>query len=212
MIARGFKPVGWVAAIGAAALGCYMLSLQVAAERAELARLENRIVRTRQAIRSLQTELGTRGRLQQLEQWNAEVLALSAPVAGQFLESNVSLARFDVRQPSFSDQAAEVRVASAEPAPAPAPVRAPVRLASAPTPVVEAPIAEVAGRPLVRRASLTVAPSAAPVATQAAAPAASPPAARPRGAATRPAGLLDESTLRDLSAESRTERAGGTRN
>ena len=48
-------------------------------------------------IRSLQTELGTRGRLQQLEQWNAEVLALSAPVAGQFLEANVSLARFDIR-------------------------------------------------------------------------------------------------------------------
>ena len=38
MIARGFKPVAWVAAIGTAALACYMLSLQVAAERAELVR------------------------------------------------------------------------------------------------------------------------------------------------------------------------------
>ena len=82
MIARGFKPVAWVAAVGTAALACYMLSLQVAAERAELAGIERRIVATHRAIRSLQTELGTRGRLQQLEQWNAEVLALSAPASG----------------------------------------------------------------------------------------------------------------------------------
>ena len=63
MIARGFKPVVWVAAVGTAALGCYMLSLQVAAERAELARLERQIISTQQQIRSLQTELGTRGRV-----------------------------------------------------------------------------------------------------------------------------------------------------
>ena len=37
MMARGFKPVGWVAGVAAAALGCYMLSLNVASERAELA-------------------------------------------------------------------------------------------------------------------------------------------------------------------------------
>ena len=66
MIARGFKPVVWVAAVGTAALGCYMLSLRVAAERAELAGLEREIVSTQQQIRSLQTELGTRGRVQQL--------------------------------------------------------------------------------------------------------------------------------------------------
>ena len=83
MIARSFRSVGWVAGIGAAALGCYMLSLQVAAERADLARVEGRILQTRQAIRNLQTELGTRGRMSQLESWNAEVLALSAPVAAQ---------------------------------------------------------------------------------------------------------------------------------
>src|SRR5688500_809672 len=114
MIARGFKPVAWVAAIGTAALCCYMLSLQVASERAELAALERRILNTRQDIRALQTELGTRGRLSQLEQWNAEVLALSAPVAGQFLESNISLARFDVRERTIADQA-EVRMAAATP-------------------------------------------------------------------------------------------------
>jgi hypothetical protein len=178
-----------------------MLSLQVAAERADLAGLERQIVETRQDIRSLQTELGTRGRLQQLEHWNAEVLALSAPVAGQFLESNLSLARFDVQQRSF-DQA-EVRLASTEPVPAsPARVvQAPVRLAAAP--VHLAPTAPAVGsptQPLVRRASLTTLPS----------PASSAPAARPVVQARST--LLDESTLSDLRAESRTERGGGTRN
>lgn len=206
MIARGFRPVGWVAAIGAAALGCYMLSLQVAAERAELASLEHRIVRTRQSIRSLQTELGTRGRLQQLEQWNADLLALSAPVAGQFLDSNVSLARFDVRQPSFSDQTANVRVASAETAPAsPAPAEAKVRLAAAPAPVA-AP-GESSVQPLVRRASLTIAPTVTPAAATAA-----PPSRTPARPAARSGGLLDEATLSDLSAAARSERGGGTRN
>jgi len=153
MIARGFKPVAWVAAIGTAALACYMLSLQVAAERAELAAIEGRIVQTRQSIRSLQTELGTRGRLQQLEQWNADVLALSAPVANQFLESNVSLARFDTRQRRFGDQA-EVRIAAAEAAPVqPAQAQPNVRLVSA-----EARPSTVAAqppRPLVRNAALS---------------------------------------------------------
>ena len=117
MIARGFRPVAWVGAIALAALCCYMLSLKVAAERAELAALEGRILRARQDIRTLQTELGTRGRLQQLEQWNADVLALSAPVAGQFVASNVSLARFDVRAPVLQPDH-QVQLASAQPAPA----------------------------------------------------------------------------------------------
>jgi hypothetical protein len=200
MIVRGFKPVAWVAAVGAAALCCYMLSLQVAAERAELASLEQRIVEARQDIRSLQTELGTRGRLQQLEHWNAEVLALSAPVAEQFLESNLSLARFDVQQRDSVE--AEVRLAAAEPAieaQAPA-VQAPVRLASADVrPAAPAPAPQPV-QPLVRRASL------------AALPAAAEPAPPRRPAVEARSSLLDASTLSELSAESRSEKAGGTRN
>ena len=201
MIVRGFKPVAWVAAVGTAALCCYMLSLQVAAERAELASVERRILDARQDIRSLQTELGTRGRLQQLEHWNAEVLALSAPVAEQFLESNLSLARFDVQQPGFAE--AEVRLAAAEPAPqAPAPaIQAPVRLAAAAAePAPAAPPADPPAQPLVRRASLAALPS----------PPRSAPAPRP--AVEARSSLLDASTLSELTAESRTERAGGTRN
>ena len=192
MIARGFKPVAWVAAVGTAALGCYMLSLQVAAERAELAALESRIVQTRQDIRALQTELGTRGRLSQLEHWNAEVLALSAPVAGQFLESNLSLARFDVRQPAPAVES-EVRMAAAPAAPAaPAPA-APVRMASAEAPApAPAPAA-----PVVRRASLETA--AAPRAE-----AAPPPVVQASSTS-----LLDDGTLSALRDASRSERQGG---
>ena len=205
MIARGFKPVAWVAAVGTAALACYMLSLQVAAERAELAGLERRIVTTQQSIRSLQTELGTRGRLQQLEQWNAEILALSAPAAGQFLESTVSLARFDAGPPATPVEA-PVRMASAEAAPAPAPTaaRPTVRLASATAAAVPAAAASSpapAERPVVRRASLVVA----------AAPSAIPPAAR-AAETRRPALLLDDGTLRDLRSQARSEQGGGTRN
>ncbi len=237
MIARGFKPVGWVFAVGSAALSCYMLSLQVAAERAELTNLEGRIVATQQQIRSLQTELGTRGRVQQLEQWNDEVLALSAPVASQFVDGNATLARFDIRQPALADPA-EVRMASAALPPAPAPA------ARAATPAPQRAVADLRAvappaalqQPLVRRASLTVTADAAPVRAQppaarpraeaAPAPAATRPRAepprtrtasaearpRPAPARARPSSLLDDSTLRDLGTAARAERGGGTRN
>ena len=202
MIARGFKPVAWVAAVGSAALCCYMLSLQVASERAELASLERRIVDTQKDIRALQTELGTRGRLSQLEQWNAEVLALSAPVAGQYLESTLSLARFDAPARDFADQ--PVRLASAETAPAaapPVPASPQVRRAAAPAPAPAEP------QPLVRRASLQTAAAPEPRVT---APA-QQPARRPRPEA-QARSLLDEGTLRELGAESRSERDGGAGN
>ena len=67
MIVRGFKSVLWVGAVGGAALSCYMVSLRVATERADLARVEHQIVDTKRDIRTLETELDTRGRLTQLE-------------------------------------------------------------------------------------------------------------------------------------------------
>jgi len=207
MSARSFKSVGWVAGVGAAALGCYMLSLQVAAERAELASVERRIVAAQQEIRGLQTELGTRGRLQQLEQWNADVLALSAPASGQFVENDVVLARLEQRPTTELRGGASVRMASAEVAPAPAAPSAPVEARpQVRTAVAEAP-AEPA-RPLVRRASLatTATPAPAPVAARTAAttrPAS--PAAAKAPAPTRSASLLDERTTRAIGEAARSE-------
>src|SRR3546814_5911488 len=90
-----------------------MLSLNVAAARAELAGIERRIIAAKQDIRTLHTELGTRGRLAQLDHWNAEVLALSAPGSAQFLDSALTLARFDKPQPTIEERA-KVHFASLE--------------------------------------------------------------------------------------------------
>jgi hypothetical protein len=165
MIARGFKPVVWVAAVGAAALGCYMLSLRVASERADLARLQSRIVATQQQIRALQTEVGTRGRLAQLEQWNDQVLALAPPASGQFVQG-AQLARFETHDASPLDAQAVVQTASADAAPVPLPPpAAPATLA--PQHAIAAAPAIAAPAPLrqatVQRTSLTMAPQPAPV-------------------------------------------------
>ena len=113
--ARSFRSVFMVASCAGAALGCYLVSLRVASERAALEEVETRIVLAQRDIRLLQTEIGTRGRLAQLERWNVKVLALSAPSADQFLEGGFQLARLG------------------RPEPTPA-VDAPVVLASAPAP------------------------------------------------------------------------------
>ena len=92
MSAQGFKSVFMVGAIASAALGCYLVSLRVASERAALENVENKIVLAQRDIRLLNTEIGTRGRLAQLERWNIKVIRLSAPSADQFVESSFQLA------------------------------------------------------------------------------------------------------------------------
>jgi len=92
MSAHGFKSVFMVGAIASAALGCYLVSLRVASERAALEAVENKIVLAQRDIRLLNTEIGTRGRLAQLERWNVKVIRLSAPTADQFVENSFQLA------------------------------------------------------------------------------------------------------------------------
>lgn len=93
MSVRSFRPVIAVASVAAAALSCYLVSLRVASERAALEDVETSIVLAQRDIRTLQTEIGTRGRLEQLERWNVRVLALSAPKAEQFVDGGYQLAR-----------------------------------------------------------------------------------------------------------------------
>jgi hypothetical protein len=93
MSAHSFRSVFMVASCAGAALGCYLVSLRVASERAALEEVETRIVLAQRDIRLLQTEIGTRGRLAQLERWNVKVMALSAPTADQFLKGGFELAR-----------------------------------------------------------------------------------------------------------------------
>ena len=117
MSARSFGSLFMVASCAGAALGCYLVSLRVASERAALEGVEAKIVATQGDLRLLQTEIGTRGRLSQLERWNAGAFALSAPAATQFVQNGFELAKLaqPEREPDFH---APVVLASA-PAPAP---------------------------------------------------------------------------------------------
>ncbi|HEX8224605.1 MAG TPA: hypothetical protein VF605_12380 [Allosphingosinicella sp.] len=163
MIARGFKSVIWVATVGSAALGCYMVSLRVATERNELLKVERQIIEARSDIRTLQTELGTRGRMTQLEQWNAEVLALAAPSSQQFLKDEFTLARLYREDPTVAERSAEVRLASAE-----APAAKPAEAAKPQAPAVVRAVADrpAAAAPLIHRASFTPAEPAKPAAVK----------------------------------------------
>jgi hypothetical protein len=91
MIAQRFRPVGWVAGVALAATALYLVSLQVATERGRLEEIDRKIAATKREIRQLQTEMGTRASLRQLERWNGEVLALSAPQAEQYLSGEAAL-------------------------------------------------------------------------------------------------------------------------
>lgn len=92
MIAQRFRALGWVMGIASAATGLYLISLQVAAERAKLEDIDRRIAAAHRDMRQLQTELGTRASQRQLEKWNNEDLALAAPRAGQYLQNASQLA------------------------------------------------------------------------------------------------------------------------
>jgi len=122
MSGRSFGSLAMVATCAGAALGCYLVSLRVASERAAVEQVETRIVLAQRDLRLLQTEIGTRGRLSQLERWNAGAFALSAPSADQFLRGSFELAR--LTQPEHKvDLQAPVVLATA---PAPERPKAPL--------------------------------------------------------------------------------------
>ena len=95
MIAQRFRPVVWVVGCSFAATALYTVSLGVASERTRLEELDQSIAMTRRDIRQLQTEMGTRASLRQLERWNGEVLALAAPSAAQFRATETALRTID---------------------------------------------------------------------------------------------------------------------
>ncbi|AHE51907.1 hypothetical protein [Sphingomonas sanxanigenens] len=140
MIARRLRPLGWALAIGTAAVSFYLVSLRVASERGALEKVEREITGTQHDIRQLQTELKTRASMRQLERWNGDVLALSAPSAAQYLEV-AQLARVDALpdgDPAQLNIPQTVRLASYEPAlAAPAVV---ATSAAAPKPVAPPPV------------------------------------------------------------------------
>lgn len=133
MSGRGFHSVFMVGACASAALGCYLVSLRVASERASLEGVETKIVLAQRDIRLLETEIGTRGRLAQLERWNVRAVQLSAPTADQFVETGFQLAT--LAKPEATPAVDVPMVLASAPAPATRPTveRATSDSATAPT-------------------------------------------------------------------------------
>lgn len=184
MSGRSFRSVFMVASCAGAALGCYLVSLNVASERASLEDVENRIVLAQRDIRLLQTEIGTRGRLAQLERWNVKVIQLSAPTADQFLEGGFQLARLG--RPEQKTVDAPVVFASA---PAPSSPSAPLEEGERPDNGAGVTPAAAAPSQLLHQASLNLPPRAQ-------VPVKAPPAPAPKTVAgkkvTAPAKIVAE--------------------
>jgi hypothetical protein len=124
MIAKRFQSFQRLAACTCAVMGLYMVTSQVASERTDLERVDRQILSARKDIRQLQTELGTRASLRQLERWNGEVLALTTPDADQFVSNERALATLDrtgiVPGPRYAPNAMVMAMTSTrEPAVAP---------------------------------------------------------------------------------------------
>jgi hypothetical protein len=153
IVATRLSAVWQGAGVAAAALVCYLVSQSVAAERANVARLDAQIARTKSEIARLSIELDARTRMGQIERWNNDVLALSAPTPDQFVADGIQLAALQGRgrgpnlplNPAVTDQVAVDHVAyNPEPAERPA----------ASVPVVRQAVATVTRQqPLLRQAA-----------------------------------------------------------
>ncbi|MGW8136800.1 hypothetical protein [Sphingomonas zeae] len=206
------KGIGWFGSCVAVVLGFYLVSLQVAAERKKLDDVNGRIAAAQRDIRALETEFDTRANLVQLEKWNGDTLALTAPVAGQFVGDETQLASLDVThgptegaiqtaallvpsQPAPVIVQPEATTPAASPKPnAPAPV---VRLAKVDLPkpqIVQAVSEHVVTPRKAKPAPLATVRTAAAVAK-----------VRPEAVAMLDRQLLSDTTLGDILKGAKTE-------
>ncbi len=201
------KGVGWFGGCVAVVLGFYLVSLQVAAERKKLEAVNGQIRFAERDIRALETEFDTRANLVQLERWNGDTLALSAPTAGQFVASESALAALDVNQIGNRGtiQTAQLLVPSM---PVIAPVVAPAAVPAAVTNVgVQTAAVAAALKPVVIRASVQM-PKAAEAAIVRAASTerlAAVAKVRPQAVAMLDRKLLSDTTLGSILNGARAE-------
>lgn len=204
-----FRGLGWFLSGVVVVLGFYLVSLQVAAERKKVADVSRAIATAQREIRALETEFNTRANLAQLERWNGDVLALTAPNADQFVADEAALARVDLGGAAGGAQVASVAyvVPTGLPDAAPAtPVTTTAAPAPTPAPAVmrTAEPAQPAARPIVR----TVLASVAPVPPRAGDTQRNP--RRTQAVAMLDRSLLSDATIGDLVVGARAE-AGGLR-
>ncbi|MGJ3629792.1 hypothetical protein AB5I41_28635 [Sphingomonas sp. MMS24-JH45] len=223
------KGIGWLGSVAVAAIGFYLVSSQVAAERKKLEQIDRKIVVAERDIRALETEFDVRANLAQLERWNGDTLALTVPVAGQFVSDEAALAQLSPRRPMPLGGEGEIRTAQllvpAAPVlptltPIAAPIPVPVTISDhvpAPARVQTAAVApRPAAAPLPRIVKASVATASASTRPAAIRPASLQPAAMVQTASTRPRNLravamLDKSLLSHhprRAADRRPERGG----
>ena len=192
------KGLGWLASCAVVAIGFYLVSSQVAAERKRLEQVDRRIVAAERDIRALETEFDVRANLAQLERWNGDTLALTIPTAQQFVRDEAALAALSpVRGAPVPGRDVPVQTAALIVPAAPAVA----------TPVVP-PVATASAAPAttVKVAAVQVA-SAAPVTiTRVAARAVAAAPVRAAKVAMLDRGLLSDNTLGDLLSGARAER------
>ena len=220
------KGVGWFGGCVAVVLGFYLVSLQVAAERKKLEAVNGQIRVAQRDIRALETEFDTRGNLAQLERWNGDTLALSAPTAGQFVMSEAALAALDVNSlradgvqtaallvPSGAGSVVStptVPVTAAPPVVKLAPV-APIQMAQVTAPramnVAIQAASKTALKPVVIRASVSTPRSAEAALVRAAKTErlAAVAKVRPQAVAMLDRKLLSDTTLGDIMSGARSE-------
>jgi hypothetical protein len=95
MAARKLQGIGLVLLVLMFAMILYLLSVNVAATRSQLTRINDDIAKTRDSIRYLESEYAVRASMRQLERWNADSFGYAAPVAGQYLHGERELASLD---------------------------------------------------------------------------------------------------------------------
>jgi hypothetical protein len=190
MAAYRLRGLGWLASCAGIVLGFYLVSLQVASERNKLEALNGRIRTAERDIRALETEFDTRANLQQLERWNGDILALSAPVAGQFVSDERRLASVSFARPLVADGEGPVRTAALV-------VPAMPALAAAPAPADPIRTARIVERAPAPKASAAVR------VVQVAQAAVS--AVKPRKVAMLDDGLLSDATFGDIVSRARSE-------
>ena len=91
------KGLGWLSSCALVAIGFYLVSSQVAAERKRLQQVDVKIASAERDIRALETEFDVRANLVQLERWNGNTLALTVPTTQQFVRDETTLAGLSPR-------------------------------------------------------------------------------------------------------------------
>lgn len=205
----------WILLVALGALGAYMVSLKVATERNELMKVRTQIARAKADIRYLETEFSARANMRQLERWNQDDFMYATPTAQQYLAGERALAHLDGVQPNGPDYVAPpVMVAMVE---------TPADLPSAPqaAPASPAPTQIRSDIAVIREAHAAdnvdkIAKPAVKTAREKAKEDAdttkpNPVVRRAERMAMLDAKLLDDSTLGDISAKAKRERAKGDR-